>query len=269
MESLLWRCDGLCHQGFSGAFVVDCYQYWWPAPSSALFFPHRLGIEASTPLVFLVIGFYPHFVSIVNAGTVGRDFSALSCCHLEVSLRKFPRCLKLCQKSGRNPALNSYCITTHPQPLDYTAWYDILYFSVFTLSSECSIHPPSVADKTPAFVKQISRIAFSQPFWKHCISYFLVPVCSSCLLCTWLFFHCSRFRWQRLQGWWEAQQWNSLLCSPADLSSIPRAPGREIEPTPHSCPLMSTCILWDTCPYAYAMNTHNNNDNLIFKKTFP
>lgn len=151
---------------------VDCCQYCWPAPSSALFFPHRLGNEASTPFFSLVIGFYSHkshFVSVINAGAVERDFfSALSCCHLEVSLRKFPRCLKLCQESGRNPTLNSYCITTHPQPLDYTAWYDILYFSVFTLSSECCIHPPSVADRTPAFVKQISRIAFSRLFWKHC-----------------------------------------------------------------------------------------------------
>lgn len=190
MESLLWRCDGLCHQGFSRAFVVDCYQYWWPAPSSALFFPHRLGIEASAPLVFLVIGFYPHshFVSIVNAGTVGRDFSALSCCHLEVSLRKFPRCLKLCQKSGRNPTLNSYCITTHPQPLDYTAWYDILYFSVFTLSSECSIHPPSVADRTPSFCKTnfqdcllpaILKALPSVVFWYLCaLLAFCAPGCS-------------------------------------------------------------------------------------------
>lgn len=189
MESLLWRCDGLCHQGFSRAFVVDCYQYWWPAPSSALFFPHRLGIEASAPLVFLVIGFYPHshFVSIVNAGTVGRDFSALSCCHLEVSLRKFPRCLKLCQKSGRNPTLNSYCITTHPQPLDYTAWYDILYFSVFTLSSECSIHPPSVADRTPSFCKTnfqdcllpaILKALPSVVFWYLCaLLAFCAPGC--------------------------------------------------------------------------------------------
>lgn len=119
------------------------------------FFPIDWGLRLQPPQSFwsLVSIHTSHFVSIVNAGTVERDFSALSCCHLEVSLRKFPRCLKLCQKSGRNPTLNSYCITTHPQPLDYTAWYDILYFSVFTLSSECSIHPPSVADRTPSFCK--------------------------------------------------------------------------------------------------------------------
>lgn len=199
-SGVLWR---VCDVG-----VMDwlCDQYWWSAPIFSSLLSPEAGGWGFNLLSFSghwLLSTKTHLISIINSGAFERGLSLLFCCPLDISLRKSPGCLKLCQESGRKPTLNSYCITVHTQPLCAgDPWLCCLVWCfVFLLYS-------LLAQNVPLTFCGRQNSSYCQTHFQHCllqavlktiaISYFLVPVCSCCLLCIWLFLHCSCFKGQRL-----------------------------------------------------------------------